>query len=618
MEEKIRINDIDLEYVKKIKEQAKLPQTGLSDYELCYVSCASDLQNIKSQINTIVSAIKIPIDNIEYKAFRNNGTTYMFCFIKNDEINETNNDIHKSYKKLATYNSFLEYCIVKGGFRKKVQKSKTVSEKGVLDSKHTMFVNLDGELKSLSEIPIAQVELKDGDINFETFKQCFSVARNKTHESLSLRRKKVGNKEYLYLIASTDFGDLWLSNKINGESYSKYMQKALNEIRLDLDQIKNACNTVELLNADGSVLEELTLNNQAYIGKNNIRSYCLIGNPNFAKESLLYDYERLYNFGNAYSLEKLMFLPSEGNIKILISKLQKYTEDTTFKTIDQIVDEEVQILNIIAKHDPSAFLKSDLNVMDNSRPHQRLEWYANLIEQRKKMNYRDPQQNNKLISMKNAWDLGYDNKKRAEMLQVFGEFGGMLYDRVYAIKFVNYFLETYKTSGSLLDLTSMTSLFFDKKFEEAKIENAYLATPEEKAYAKELLKEGSLNEFISTIQRFNKVLNVDIYKDVKDKDGKVADEIRLVGGFIPFVQDALSIKLKPVIKPLRLKENGTVVEKFYYNYEFSKYMLKKRNTILKELLDINESGTGEGEIVDENCLVTSNQQPTSNNEQPTA
>ncbi|MBQ8762024.1 MAG: hypothetical protein IJZ26_01735, partial [Clostridia bacterium] len=521
------------------------------------------------------------------------------------------------YKKLATYNSFLDYSIATGGFRKNVQKSKKVSEKGVLDAKHTMFVNPDGELKSLSEIPIAQVELKDGDINYETFKQCFTVARNKTHESLSLRRKRVDDKEYLYLIASADFCDLWLSNKINNETYRKYLQKALNDIRLDLDQIKNACNIVELLNADGSVLEELTLNNQAFIGKNNIRSYCLIGNPKFAKESLLYDYERLYNFGNAYSLEKLMFLPSEESIKTLINELQKYTENTDFKTMDQIIDEEVQILNLIAKHDPSAFLKSDLNVMDNSKPHQRLEWYVDLIDQRKKMNYRDPQQNNKLISMKNAWDLGYDNKKRVDMVQAFGEFGGMLYDRAYAIKFVNYFLETYKTSGSILDLTSMTGLFFDKKFEEAKIENAYLATPEEKAYARELLKEGSLNEFISTIQRFNKVLNVDIYKDVKDKKGKVVDEIR-VGGFIPFVQDALNIKLKPVIKPWKLKENGTAVEKFYYNYESSKHILKKRKAVLKELLDINDSGTGEGEMIDENCLVPSSQQPTSNNGQPTA
>lgn len=586
----------DEEYINKIKEQAMLPEVGLSDYKLCYVTTASDVDFVKRQINHSVKNSKASDRNLNdlvfTKVFNHNGEKYMFYFVKNDILEQDTNTI----SKIANFNSLIYYNILTGGFGSKRQKTEKILPEYIEMAKRTCFIDANGNIQPLSRIPVASGTIKDGDFNKNTFIECFKTARNKCADSISVSRKTNGNNFEIFLDLSPEFCKYWVNKEIKG-SFIGYLDQAINEIRLDLDQIKNACEAYNLLAADGTINGQVTKENHAYISKKNINSYCLIGNPNFAKQTLLDDYEKLFKFGNAYPISDLLFLPSNKVLDILLQVCNdKIENDKKFKTQEEVIEEDFRFFQFLKQTDPKfqkdnrtysqleATREQDLYATYVGRMFRegiryKTEAYAYQKELRDKMNYRDEKHGNKLVEMKNAWDLGYDNEQYKQMKKAFGELGTKIYDRVYYVKFLNYLLETYKPTGALFDLTELSDMFGDPKREAATIECSRRATEQDKEFAKYLMQTTTVDDYISLIQRFDGIIDVQVGKN---SNGRFVQSTLSVN---PYTKNEIYDKIGDLITPWRMVRNSeTNKEKIYVGADPLAFASKQRHEVLNKIL----------------------------------
>lgn len=595
----------DENYIMNIIEQAKsIPE--FENYKLCYVSNARDVEYVERQINNALGFAKMGVkdgDIVKTKIFRRDGQSYLFYFIKKDEVNEENKDPYKSIKMVSKYNTLIEYNIATGGHHSRKQLTGKLDKDYVDMVNHTVFIDNDDLIQKLNKIPVAQGTLKDGEADKKTFMQCFITARQKNSSLINLVRKSDGNNFYIYMEVTPAFADAWKTRKVSnrGLTYSAFVQELLNIVRVDLDQVKNACENYELIDTDGSVIGNVTKDKQAYIGKSNKSSFCLIGDPNFDRDYLANDYEKLFHFGNAYPIDMLLFLPSMEATKSLVSSCQKMQQELMDKgTSDGDADKFYETLK---EKDPALSLYNLTNTNPESMSGEerlryrhgikgnyadkvyhsgiaeKIELYNRMYELRKRMNYRDPQQNNKLIPMKNAWDLGYQNIERQKMEQAFGELGRNIYDRYYYLQFLKYLLDTYKPTGALFDLTPMSKLFLPPE-EEIKLIQISKASTADKDFAMSFVKYATLDDFISLVQRFDGVINV---KRTHKQDNKKVD---ITNGFDKKVESYIDKRIGDIMTNWKMCENGdTFKEKGYAGKGLTLYLSSERKVVLRNELD---------------------------------
>ena len=590
----------DKDFILKIMEQAKDEQTGLQDYKLCYVSNASDVNFVKRQIsNAITLAIykkDIKTEKVSIsKIFRYNGKSYLFYFINKGtldllyENNTISNDI-------ASFNSQLEYNIATGGFHTMQQKSKKINDNFLKMVNHTVYINHDEKICPLNEVLLASGELKGDEASRKTFLDCFINARKECSKYANLVRKMDGNKFTIYLEMKPEFVKNWTEME-NRPIFKEYIKSFINNVRLNLDQINNACEKYELLNYDGSVKGQLTEDKKSFISKNNKSSYCLIGSSNFNSDYLHDDFERSANFGNAYPVKDLLFLPSAKQCEMLyklcedrvnkIEQGQSVENDKEFFEKLKVYDSSLQLYEIEEVKTGTKLADIKKGEIGNyaeqifySGDGQRVTIYNKQKELRKKMNYRDVLQNNKLVSMSNAWELGFNNDEFKMMCRAFGNFGQMLYLRYYYLKFTQYLLDVYKSSGALVDLTFMSKLFLITKDELNLINNAFLATDEEKEFALTLLKDANLNSFIAILQRFDGIINVKNYSKVGDK------KVLLSNSFERSVEREIKDRIGDIITNWNMVEDSNSFEKCGYAFGKSSLFGKtERIFTLKKILD---------------------------------
>ena len=593
------------EYILRVLEQSKtVPE--LKDYKLCYVTNAKNVDYVKRQIDSAVNFSKMgikPEDYTKTAIFRYDGQSYLFYFIKKDEVDAQNSDPYKTIKTIAKFNTWIEYNIATGGYNSRRQSTGKL-EKEYLDMvNHIVFVDSNEVLQKMNKIPIAQGTLKDSEIDKKTFMKCFITARQKNSSLVNLVRKTDGNNFYVYMEVTPAFADAWKLKRASNTriSYSKFVDELINSVRLDLDQVKNACDSYKLLNADGSIMGQVTKERQAYISKTNTSSFCLIGDCHFNREYLLNDYEKLFAFGNAYPIDTLLFLPSMSATQNLISICQK--QQAQLSESGNIDEDTERFFNELKAEDPALSLykltSTKVNALTGeerrkyrsgsmgtyadkmyySGVQEKLELYSRMYELRKRMNYRDPKQNNKLIPMKNAWDLGYQNIERQRMEKAFGEFGRDLYDRYYYLKFLEYLLETYKPTGALFDLTPLTSMFDIPENEIKRIEKSS-ASLADKEFAVGFAKYASLDDYIALLQRFDGVINVE--RTIKEGGRKVD----LPSTYKTGVKRYIDRKIKDIVTNWKMCENGTSFnERGYVGNGIILFTSGERKALMRKMID---------------------------------
>ena len=327
----------------------------------------------------------------------------------------------------------------------------------------------------------------------------------------------------------------------------------------------------------------------------------MIGDPNFDRDYLANDYEKLFHFGNAYPIDMLLFLPSMEATKSLVSSCQNMQRKLMEN--GSVEGDADRLFVELEKNDPalSLYKLTDTNA-DKMTGEERLryrhgikgnyadkiyhsgiadkiELYNRMYELRKRMNYRDPKQNNKLIPMKNAWDLGYQNIERQRMEKAFGEFGRNLYDRYYYLKFLEYLLETYKPTGALFDLTPMTKLFMASDKEKAIIQKS-TASMADKEFAMRLVKYATVDDFISLVQRFDGVINVKRTHKNGDRKTDISDS------FDKSVESHICDKIGNIITNWKMCENGdSFQEKGYAGKGMTLFTSSERKVVLRKMLD---------------------------------
>ena len=596
----------DEEYIQKIIEQTKNPDLGLQDYKLCYVSNASDIPFVKKQIDVVVNRRKgnEKVEDItQAKILRHEGKSYLFYFIKKDALVKQIEG-ENLVKNIPQYNPLIEYNIVTGGYKTNAQKTNKFNKENLDMANHIVFINCDDQIQKMNLIPVVEGELIGSEESKKTFMECFITARQKNFSNVNLLRKMDGNHFYIYMEMKPEIFEILRSTRREVMPYYNLIDEQINSIRLDLDQIKNACTRYELLNADGSVLGQVTKENQAYINKNNTSSYCLIGCENFDSGFLQSDYEKTFNFGNAYPIDNMMFLPSKAQLKEIVKLCQVDFDDS--KAVEDYGELERERFVSLQKYDPrlAIYNVDDIASIYNglvgkerqnlrnwqsgdygtdifySNSQMRAKFYSEKYELRCKMDYRDRKQNNKLIEMKNAWDLGYNNEELIRMKESFGDFGVKLYNRYYYIQFLKYLLSTYKITGTLLDLTSLSKLFIDSDKELEIIQRTYRATTQDKEFAKYLSENSSITDFIAIIQRFDGIINVKVTHSRDNVKTLVSK------GFEPEIERFIKDKIGHLITNWAMCDNEkTFDKKGYAGNDVNLFAYTERKKLLTKVLN---------------------------------
>lgn len=379
-------NDFDVEYIKKIWEQAKsFPE--LQGYTMAYVTTIQKYDQIVSAIKKYCptrkfsEGYKTEGDVIRATPLRHNGEKYTFIFIRNcdaDGFNPTD-----ALNEIALSNSAVKQNIAWGEQAPKFSRTRPSPLKKLKPSPLNMqlaesvaFVDQKGELHDLMEIPICMLDVKDGEINQTTFLTAFKTAKDNCARSCDLKRKYVldengQQKQLIYAVISPQLFLSWKEKRdqISGVgTYVENIEILKNNIRLDLDQCQNACTEYYLVEPNFEKGETVSKENRAYITKRNTQSICLIGNSYFDKSLFDVHYHKTLGnriVGNVYHIENIMFLPQ----KTELDKTSEYIEKVS-KNINILTPEEKELARQRALNSDSQQIE---NIINKSKDKQKFE-----------------------------------------------------------------------------------------------------------------------------------------------------------------------------------------------------------------------------------------------------